>query len=482
MLFRIALAFALSGSIVAQVAHASSPWPQFRGPDASGIAEDQKPPVEFGPEKNVKWKVAVPSGLSSPVVVGDKLVLTAFDDGKLYTIAYNRADGSEAWRAEAPAKEIEKFHRTEGSPAASSCCTDGKKIVSYFGSCGVFCYDTSGKQLWKYELPTAATPGNFGTGVSPILVDDTVVLVRDEMNDPKIIAINATTGKPKWEKKRQSRSGYSTPAVWEADGNKLIVTPGYGQMIAYKLADGEEVWTVPGMPAACCTTPVVNDGLLLFAGWSPGDPETEDPNMKMPEFDQQLKMFDKNKDGVITKDEVEGSFMADFFDGSDFDKNGKLTKEDADAMKKFISASKNTAFAVKPGGHGDLTKSHVLWKKTKGLPYVPSAIAYKGQYVLVKDGGIVTAYDPTTGKDLFGSKRAVAAGKYYASPVAANGNIYFTSLDDGTVTVLKGGAAKPEVVAQNPPLGERTSATPAIADDTLYMRTAGHLYAFSEKK
>src|SRR3954447_22534825 len=94
---------------IANPASASEPsvWPQFRGPNGSGIAEDQKPPVEVGPDKNVKWKVAVPSGPSSPIVVGDKLVITAFEDGKLYTIAYNRANGSEAWRAEAPAKEIE---------------------------------------------------------------------------------------------------------------------------------------------------------------------------------------------------------------------------------------------------------------------------------------------------------------------------------------------------------------------------------------
>src|SRR3954451_390914 len=95
----LAIATASSSSANDQLA-----WPQFRGPNGSGIAEDQKPPVDVGPEKNVKWKVAVPSGPSSPIVVGDKLVLTAFDDGKLYTIAYNRADGSEAWRAEAPFK------------------------------------------------------------------------------------------------------------------------------------------------------------------------------------------------------------------------------------------------------------------------------------------------------------------------------------------------------------------------------------------
>src|SRR3954465_2134118 len=132
-------------------------WPQFRGPGGSGIAEDQKPPVEIGPDKNVKWKVPAPGGLSSPIVVGDKLVLTAFENEKLYTIAYNRADGSEAWRAEAPATKIERFYKEQGSPASSSCATDGQRIVSYFGSCGLFCYDLAGKELWRIVMPPAET-------------------------------------------------------------------------------------------------------------------------------------------------------------------------------------------------------------------------------------------------------------------------------------------------------------------------------------
>src|SRR3979411_575692 len=107
-------------------------WPQFRGPGGSGVADGQKPPVEFGPAKNLKWKVPAPSGLSSPIVAGDKLVVTAFDGGKLYMIAYDRATGKEAWRAEAPAVTIEAYHKTQSSPAASTPATDGKRIVSYF--------------------------------------------------------------------------------------------------------------------------------------------------------------------------------------------------------------------------------------------------------------------------------------------------------------------------------------------------------------
>src|SRR6188474_1606291 len=97
-------------AIAAFAAEDGTVWPRFRGPNGSGIAEGQKPPVEFGSEKNLKWRVPAPGGLSSPIVAGDKLVITAFDAGKLYTIAYDRAAGKEAWRAAAPVKKIEEFH------------------------------------------------------------------------------------------------------------------------------------------------------------------------------------------------------------------------------------------------------------------------------------------------------------------------------------------------------------------------------------
>jgi outer membrane protein assembly factor BamB len=170
--------------------------------------------------------------------------------------------------------------------------------------------------------------------------------------------------------------------------------------------------------------------------------------------------------------------LGNFFDNNDPDHDGQITREEWDQNLKVLSASKNSAFALKPGGTGEVSKSHIVWKKTRGLPYVASGIVYRGQYVLIKDGGLVTAYDAKTGAELYVQKRAAAPAQYYASPVAANGNIYFTSKDDGAITVLKAGSPKPEVVAENPPLGEHVGATPAIADDTLYVRTAGHLYAF----
>jgi outer membrane protein assembly factor BamB len=476
------MALATAGMVVAAALGADRPlpWPQFRGPGGSGLAGGQKPPVEFGAEKNLRWKVPVPGGLSSPITAGENLVLTAFENGKLYTIAYRRADGSEAWRRAAPAKEIERFHKSEGSPAASTPATDGERIVVYFGSCGLLCYDLTGKEQWKVELPPAVIPGNFGSGTSPVIADGLVVLLRDELSDPRILAFDVVTGSPRWETKRQSRVSYCTPVVWATPDGKQVVAAGHGRMVGYDLKTGAEKWFMPGMPSGPCASPVAADGTLFFAGWSPGGPD--DKSFQMPTFDALLKQADAEKEGVLSREKAQKTFAKDLFDAVDANRDGVVTRDEWDALLKFVAEGKNSAFALKPGGTGDVTRSSVLWSKTKGLPYISSGIAVGGQYVMVKDGGLVTAYDARTGREVYVQERAAAPGRYYASPVAANGNIYFTALDDGAVTVLKAGADRPEVIASNPGLGERVAATPALADNALYIRSEKHLYAFGNKK
>jgi len=458
-------------------AETSLAWPRFRGPDGSGIADGQRPPVEFGPDKNVKWKSPAPSGISSPIVAGDAVVITAFEDGKLYTLAYKLKDGTETWRAEAPAKKLEAFHKTEGSPAASTPATDGKRIVTYFGSCGLFCCDLAGKELWKFEMPPAANGGDFGSGVSPIIADGLVVLVRDENKESKIIALDAATGARKWEQPRIPATSYCTPVVCSTANGKQIVAAGHARMVGYDLKTGAERWFFNGMPSGCIPSPVVSDGTLFFAG---GGGSADDKDFQMPPFDSMLKNLDKDGDGALSREEADKA-MQGFFDNQDANKDGKITRDEWEALSKFMSEGKNSAFALKAGGKGDITTSHLLWKKTKGLPWITSALLYRGQYIMVKDGGIVTAYNAKTGEQVY-QERTAAPGQYYASPVAANGYVYFTSLQDGTITVLKAGADKPEVAATNPKLGERTASTPAIADNTLFVRTDKHLYAFAEKK
>ncbi len=470
---RRSLCLGILGLAAAPLLAADPVWPQFRGPGGLGVAETQTPPVKFGLTQNVQWKVPVPSGFSSPIVIGDKLVLTAFENNKLFTIAYNRADGKELWRTQAPAKTIEAYHKTESSPAASSPVSDGERIVVYFGSCGLFCYDLAGKEQWRYDLPTAVSSFDFGTGVSPVLADGLVVLARDMKANSSLLALDAKTGSKVWETKRDGfGGGWSTPAIWDTANGKQIALPGLNRMVGYDLKTGTEKWTVKGMPSACCTMPVVVDGNLVFAGWSPGE------DFKLPTFAELLKDADKNGNGVLDKDEEQFSFIKGFFDNNDLNKDGKITAEEWAEGAKYMAQGRNSAFVLKPGGSGDITKSHVIWKETKGLPYVPCPLAYRGQLYTINMRGLITARELKTGKEVFLDENIGLAG-VYSSPIAAGGHIYIFGLD-GTALVLKPGDF-PDIVHRTK-LGERVAATPAVADNTLYVRTAKQLIAFAEAK
>lgn len=450
-------------------------WPQFRGPGGLGIADGQNLPTKFGTDTNVKWKVPVPPGFSSPVIAGDRLFLTAFEDGKLYTIAYALADGKELWRKHAAAKKIEPYHKTEGSPAASTPVTDGERVVAYFGSCGLVCYDLDGKEQWKFELPSAVTNSEFGSGTSPLLVDGKVVLARDLAKESKLYVIDAKSGSLVWDKKRDGfPTAYASPCVWDTPAGKQLVVPGAFKLTAYSLKDGDLTWTLPNTPAVPCTTPVVVDGKLIYAGWSPGGND-----FKMPSFDDILKQGDKDGDGALSKDEVDQTFLKGFFENNDTNKDGKITRDEWDAVIKFMSAGKNVAVSISPGGTGDISKSHVNWTATKGLPYVPSPVVYKGLLYTINMRGRLTAHDAKTGKEVYEDEQVGLNGGVYASPLAADGNLYLFGLDK-SVVVVKAGDSPDKVSAAK--LDDRIAASPAAAGGVLYVRTGKTLFAFAEKK
>jgi len=452
---------------------ADAPWPQFRGPGGSGVAEDAKVPAQIGPEKNLAWKVAVPPGMSSPVVVGEQIVFTAFENNKLYTLAYSKAEGKELWRKEAPAKKIEPYLKSEGSPAASTPATDGEKIVSYFGSCGLICYDLAGNELWKYELPVAETNNDFGTGSSPVIADGKVVLLRDQLRDAQLICVDMKDGSRVWETKREGvKTSWGSACIWETPHGKQVVVPGSNRVNGYDLKTGKELWKVSGTPAVPCTTPVVADGKLFFAGWAPGGND-----FKMPTFDEMLKASGEEKLGHLTKAGAEKTFLKDFFDSNDPNKDGKITREEWESQLKFLASGKNIAFAVSPGGTGDITKSHVAWTTTKGLPYVPSPLIYRGVMYTMDNGGRLTAIDTKSGKEIY-EKEAVGIGSVYASPVAANGHLYLCGLDKAVV-VVKAGESPDKVCSAK--LDDRIAATPAISGGAIYIRSAKSLYAFRER-
>ncbi len=459
---------------VAQCFAAEAWWPQFRGPNCSGVSETAHPPAAFGPGTNQLWKVAVPGGMSSPVVWKDRIFLTTFDGTKLEVQCFARKDGRQLWKQSVPATKLEEFHSTEGSPAASSCVTDGNRVVSYFGSYGLICHDFSGKELWRHPLPMAETAGGFGTGCSPTLAGGLVIVNRDMQKSCSLLAVDLKTGKRAWETPRPDvRQSYGSSMVWKHDGVEEIVMSGSLKLKGYDLKTGAERWSLQGMPSFTCTTPVAGDGLLFFAGWAPGKGDSP-----VPSFEQLAGNLDKNKDGAVTPDEVKGTPMESFFRAQDLNGDGKLTPEDVEGMKKMMASGENVLVAVRPGGKGELGESQIAWKQTRGLPYVPSPLYYRGHVYLVKDGGMVSCYEAKTGVVAYQQERLKAQGNYYASPVAADGRIIVASVD-GKVTVFAAGGDTPTVLHQVD-FQERIAATPALVENTIYIRTPTTLYAFGK--
>ncbi|MCW5553279.1 MAG: PQQ-binding-like beta-propeller repeat protein [Verrucomicrobiae bacterium] len=450
---------------------ATPQWPQFRGPGGSGVAEQGKPPIHFGPGSNEVWRVAVPSGASSPCVWGDAIFLTAFSEEKLETLCVDRQRGEIKWRQTAPASQIEKFHPTEGSPASGTPATDGQSVVSYFGSCGLICHDFSGREKWRLELPTVRQAADFGSGASPIIAGNLVLLNRDQIKGSELLAVDLRSGKIVWRADRSDlTSSFSTPVVWKQADIEEVVLPGYLQMRAYDLKNGTERWRVHGLPTGVCTTPVVGEGLLFFAGWSPGK------DSPMPTFDSIAAKEDADKDGVITYEEASQG-MKNFFSSYDRNHDKRITREEYESFAAALARGENSVFAVRPGGQGDITQTHVAWKQTRGLPYVPSPLFYRGNLYLVKDGGMVSCFNARTGEPVYQQERIGALGNYYASPVAADGRIYVASVN-GVLSVLDAGGT-PQVLGRAE-FKERLVATPAIVDNQLYVRTADHLWAFGE--
>jgi outer membrane protein assembly factor BamB len=469
-----AIVASITISCLAASIPAAESWPQFRGPNCSGVADKAKPPVAFGPGTNELWKISVPSGMSSPIVWGDRVFLTAFDAGRIEVHCYARKDGRLVWKQVVPAEKLEEFHVTEGSPAASSCVTDGRRVVSYFGSFGLICHNFAGKEQWRLPLPLAETAGGFGTGCSPTIAGGLVIVNRDLAKSCSLLAVDLKSGRRVWETPRRDVfQSYGSPIVWKNNGVEEVVMSGSLKLKAYDVKTGVERWSLAGMPSFTCTTPVVGDGLLFFAGWAPGKGDSP-----VPSFEQTAANFDKNKDNAITPDEVKGTPLESFFRAQDINSDGRLTAEDSEAMKSLTSRGENVMLAVRAGGKGELGDAHIAWKQKRGLPYVPSPLYYRDHVYVVNDGGMMSCFHAATGSPVYQQERLNALGNYYASPVAADGRIIVASLD-GKATVVAAGENMPRILHQAD-FKERISATPALAGRNLYVRTASSLYAFGQ--
>lgn len=452
---------------------AAESWPQFRGAEGSARAVNgAKLPDEMGPDKNAAWKIELPPGHSSPVVFGERIYLTAVRGDQLLTMALDRRSGKTLWEAAAPHEVLEQIHRI-GSHAQSTPATDGEQVVSFFGSSGLWCYDADGKPLWHHRM--GPFKNDFGAGASPIIVDDCVILGQDHDTDSFLAAFDKQTGELRWRTDRSEFArNYCTPILWRVGDRKQLVVAATLNVVGYDFETGKELWRCRGLSRTVCSTPVVgDDGKLYVAGWSAGG--EADDRIHVEPFAEAASEFDKNQNELLEEAELPDGPIKQRFPQVDRDKDGGISRAEYDYFSNLFDQSRNVVLAIRPGGTGDITDSHVAWESTRHVPFCASPVYDHGRIFTVKDGGICCSLDAATGK-LLKTGRLSGTKNYYASPVAGDGKIYFID-EQGTLTIISSKASWQIVSSAD--FGENVYATPAICDGRVCLRTAGHLYCFS---
>lgn len=410
-------------------------WPQWRGPEATGVAPRAEPPVTWSEERNVLFKVEIPGkGHASPVVWGEKIfLLTAIPTGqkarvaegaaepafgrgvtpdevlRFVVMALDRETGEVLWQRTAAEEAPHEGTHPDGTWASASAVTDGEHLIAHFGSRGIFAYDLAGNLRWSKDLGDMRTRHAFGEGSSPVIHGNVVVINWDHEGDSFIVTLDKATGGELWKKSRDEVTSWATPLVVEHDGEPQVVVSATGKIRGYELATGKVLWEADGMTVNTIPSPVHADGLVY-------------------------------------------------------------------AMSGFRG---NTLKAIRLArAQGDAAESGAIaWEYDKDTPYVPSPLLYGDLlYFLKHNQGILSCLDAETGEVKYGPVRLGVSG-VYASPVGAAGRVYVPGRDGTTVVLEHGPEFK--VLAENE-LDEGFDASPAVVGDTLYLRGRRHLYALRD--
>jgi outer membrane protein assembly factor BamB len=445
-------------------------WPQFRGPNSAGLADDAALPTEIGPSKNLLWKVDLPAGKSSPVFAGDRIFLTGHDGDKLLTLCLDRPSGRELWRRDVARSRTERRHKLN-DPAAPTPVTDGRNVYAFFADFGLVAYSGEGKELWR--VPLDPMPSMQGVASSPLLHGSRLILVVDQADGSYMMALDARTGETLWKRARRPAPGgaYSTPIVFRTSkGEEQLVTFSPFELAGFSLDKGDKLWWFGGLPPQPQSTPLASGGTIFaFAKSFFGDAAPV-----IHPFAAVIEQVDKNKDGKIQKDEAPDGPGKQFFNIVDRNRDGALDAAEWAGMAE-AAAPKSTLVAIRPDGRGDLTQTAQLWRHDKGIPNVPSPLAYRGLLYTLQNGGILTAIDPATGSIRKQGRLTGALGDFYASPVASGGHLYMAN-QNGQVAVVRAGADWEVVSVAD--LQDDCFATPAIVDGKLYVRTSRALWSF----
>ena len=416
-------------------------WPQWRGPEASGVAPTGNPPIEWSETKNVKWKIEIPGkGHSTPIIWEDKIfVTTAIETEqkiekketeatestgrrrmpgleaesvlRFVVMAINRTDGSVIWEKtviqEAP---VDGTHNT-GSWASNSPVTDGEHLFAYFGSRGLYCLDFDGNILWERDFGQMEKKMSFGEGSSPALYNDKIVVLWDHEGDSFLYILDKKTGKDIMKIPREERTSWSSPLIVNVQGKIQVITSATSQIRSYDLETGDIIWHDTGMTSNVIPHPIVQDGILYLMSGFRGNA---------------IKAIDLSK------------------------AKGNISGTDA-----------------------------IIWEYNQNAPYTPSALLANGKlYFLRTNNGNLTCIDAADGAENYSLEKLVGTGTVFASPVGAQDRLYITS-QSGITYVVKQGSTF-EILAKNE-LEDGNFASPAIVGDEIYIRGFQFLYSLSEE-
>jgi outer membrane protein assembly factor BamB len=422
-------------------------WPSFRGANASGVADGKPTPTTWDATKgkNILWKTPIP-GLAhaSPVVWGDKVFVTTavsskggeyFRHGLYGDVDSDKDTSKHTWHVYALDKQTGKIVwdriAHEGVPkikrhiksthASSTPATDGKYVVAFFGSEGLFCYDVNGKLIWKKDLGMLDAGWfydpdyQWGTASSPIIYKNMVIVQCDVQKNSFIAAYDLKNGKQLWMTPREEIPSWGTPTIYEGPSRVELITNATRAIRSYDPLTGKELWRMTGNPEVTATTPISGHGLIFICNsYRPNQP----------------------------------------------------------------------IYAIRAGATGDIslkpnetTNQYVAWSMQRGGTYMPSPLIY-GEYLYTcANQGVMACYNPKTGERLYQQRIGDKGGAYSASPVAADGKIYLSS-EDGEIFVVKAGS-KYELLATNQ-MGEVLMATPAISDGMIFVRGRNNVFAIAE--
>ncbi len=467
-------------------------WPQFRGPNCSGLAlSTHSLPVSFSDTQNVLWKAPLGDGIGSPVVAAGRLFTSEMDGESVTLKGFDATTGRLLWTRSWPTGALNDVHKTN-SHAATTPAADADRVYFYFSTLGLVAVDAkTGQDSWQLKLPTPYFVFKWGPAMSPVLYKDKVLFCQDDDLNPAFYAIDKATGQVAWKDDRNDMAvNYSHPVICSTENGDEIVVAGTGLLVGYEPDTVKRLWHARVLLRNIKTTPVVSDGVIYISLQSSGI-----ANQWLATADQSET---GNKDGRLSKAEMQAfvgevkipeAFFKKTFDRGDVDKNGELEGEELDlaflspdnfAGARFSDPTPGDEYvmAVRGGGRGDVTESHLLWKTpTKYTDHIVSPLVTGDRMLLVKGGGIATCFETRKGKSLWRPQRIQNSSEYFASPIMGDNKIYIAG-ENGIVVVLAN-SKKMDVLAKND-MGDAILATPAISDGRIYIRTRSQIICVAE--